>query len=82
MTVMHLVGRERLWSAPQAVALALAFLVGSYLLAVPLHRWVELPAMRLLSRPTRTGPNDQRADAPDADSADLTGAAGAAARTR
>ncbi|WP_326554238.1 acyltransferase family protein [Micromonospora sp. NBC_01813] len=64
VTVMHLLGRERLWSAPQAVALALAFLIGSYLLAVPLHRWVELPAMRLLSRPARTGPKDQHIRVP------------------
>lgn len=47
VSVMHLLGRDRVFPAGQAVALAVAFLIGSYLLAVPLHRWVERPAMRL-----------------------------------
>lgn len=69
VTVMHLLGRERLWTTPQAVALALALLLGSYLLAVPLHRWVELPAMRLLKAldaDRASGPTEQtdRAGAP------------------
>jgi len=65
VTVMHLVGRDREWTAWQAVGLALAFLVGSYLLAVPLHRWVELPAMRRL-RPTSpaTPPGPQASPPP------------------
>ena len=49
VTGMELIGREKTWSAPAALALTVAFLLLSYALAVPLHRWVERPAMRLLA---------------------------------
>ncbi|SDY37356.1 Peptidoglycan/LPS O-acetylase OafA/YrhL, contains acyltransferase and SGNH-hydrolase domains [Micromonospora pattaloongensis] len=49
VTAMELIGRERTWSLPAALALTAALLLISYALAVPLHRWVELPAMRLLA---------------------------------
>lgn len=49
VTAMHLIGADRTWSLPAALGLAVAFLLLSYALAVPLHRWVERPAMRWLA---------------------------------
>lgn len=49
VTAMHLIGADRTWPLPAALGLAVAFLLLSYALAVPLHRWVERPAMRWLA---------------------------------
>jgi peptidoglycan/LPS O-acetylase OafA/YrhL len=49
-TGMIILGRSHDYPAWQAVPLALGFLVVSYAVAFPLHRYVEMPAMRLLRR--------------------------------
>ncbi|WP_267594543.1 acyltransferase family protein [Carbonactinospora thermoautotrophica] len=51
-----LLGRERAWPTPQAVAVAGALLLLSCVLAVLLHRYVELPGVRLLSGSRRPAP--------------------------
>lgn len=50
VTAMQLIGRDTRWSAPYAVAITATLLLLSYVLAVLLHSYVELPAMRLLTR--------------------------------
>jgi peptidoglycan/LPS O-acetylase OafA/YrhL len=70
VTAMELIGRDRTWSLPAALGLAALLLLASYALAVPLHRWVELPAMRLLARgSTRTRPLPRQARAAQVESA-------------
>lgn len=69
-TGMTVLGREHDYPVWQAVPLALGFLVVSYLVALPLHRFVEAPAMRLLRRrpaparvPGQRAPARERSDA-------------------
>jgi peptidoglycan/LPS O-acetylase OafA/YrhL len=52
-TGMAILGRDRDYPAWTAVGLALGFLLLSYAVAVPLHRHVEVPAMRLMNRRSR-----------------------------
>jgi peptidoglycan/LPS O-acetylase OafA/YrhL len=60
-TAMTILGRSHDYPAWQAVPLALGFLVVSYAIALPLHRYVEAPAMRLLRRRPRPAIPAQRA---------------------
>jgi peptidoglycan/LPS O-acetylase OafA/YrhL len=54
---MAILGRDHDYPAWQAIPLALAFLAVSYALAFPLHRHVELPAMRLMKAWPRPAPD-------------------------
>ncbi|SNS59520.1 Peptidoglycan/LPS O-acetylase OafA/YrhL, contains acyltransferase and SGNH-hydrolase domains [Asanoa hainanensis] len=49
-TAMTILGRSHDYPAWQAMSLGMGFLVVSYAVALPLHRYVEAPAMRLLRR--------------------------------
>ncbi len=60
-TGMTILGRSHDYPVWQAVPLALGFLVVSYGIALPLHRYVEAPAMRLLRRKPRPPIPAQRA---------------------
>ncbi|MEV0720545.1 acyltransferase, partial [Asanoa sp. NPDC050611] len=52
-TAMTILGRAHDYPAWQAMLLGAGFLVVSYAVALPLHRYVEAPAMRLLRRRPR-----------------------------
>jgi peptidoglycan/LPS O-acetylase OafA/YrhL len=67
-TGMSILGRNRTYPPLVALGLAVGFLVVSYALAFALHRWVEVPAMRLLGRrsapPTRVSAKSLRSSPP------------------
>lgn len=71
VTAMELIGRDRRWDLPTALALTAGLLLLSYLLALPLHRWIELPGMRLFGgrRPALTHATGGPAEPPQAGAA-------------
>jgi peptidoglycan/LPS O-acetylase OafA/YrhL len=64
-TGMTILGGGHAYPVWQAVPLALGFLVLGYAVALPLHRYVETPAMRLLRRGPRPAIPAQRSPQPE-----------------